>query len=68
MNCCSSCSVDPRLLMLEKVVDSLIDVGMLVMRKGVEVELISTVTGFKSVARASVDPEDNCVESAVGNI
>ena len=33
-----------------------------------EVELISTVTGFKSVASASVDPEDNCVESAVGNI
>ena len=47
MNCCSGCSVDRRLLMLEKVVDSLIDVGMLLMRK--EVEPNRRVVGFKSV-------------------
>ena len=43
--------------------------SMLVIRSGVE--LISTVTGFKSVvldASTSVDLEDNPVKSDVGNI
>ena len=56
----TGCGVDPELSMLDVVK------SMLVLRNGVE--LISTVTGFKSVATGSVDLEGECVESAVGNI
>ena len=56
----TGCGVDPELSKVD-VVNS-----MLVVRNGVE--LISTVTGFKSVATGSVDLEGECVESAVGNI
>ena len=61
-----NCSVRPRLLMLKKVVDSLIDVGMLVSINGVE--LNSRVVGFKSVVvvnavvAKAVDPGDAVVD------
>ena len=61
-----NCSVGPRLLMLKKVVESLIDVGMLVSRKGVE--LNSRVVGLKSVVvvnavvAKAVDPGDAVVD------
>ena len=59
------CRVDPKLSMIDvEVVNS-----MLLIRNGVD--LISTVTGFKSVvldATTSVDLKGNSVESDVGNI
>ena len=63
VNCCSACSVDPRLLVLKDVVVSLLDDRVLAMRKGVEPN--SWVVGFESVVVAneivSVDglTEDN---------
>ena len=57
-----NCSVGPRLLMLKKVVESLIDVGMLLSINGVE--LNSRVVGLKSavvvnaVVAKAMDPGD----------
>ena len=61
-----NCSVGPRLLLLKKVVESLIDVGMLVPIKGVE--LNSWIVGLKSavvvnaVVAKAVDPGDAVVD------
>ena len=58
MNCCSACSVDPRLLTLEEVVAS----SVLVMNKGVEPK--GSVVGFDSVAvvNAIIPDDANVVE------
>ena len=69
MNCCSACSVDPKLLVdvvLEEDVASMLDDGMLAMRKGVEPN--NRVVGFKSVVvvkavvAKAVDPNDLVVD------
>ena len=65
MNCCSACSVDPGLLMLEKVVAS----SLLVMKKGVEpngrivgFESLVVVDAIISVDANVVDPRDMDVD------